>query len=408
MTGQPVNNFVLQQYKKQRSRGTEGFGIFDGQENNMVHEAHEDKIMRWLKRYKSDILMFHHRNPTSTINVKRACHPFSTKDFFGDTEYVLIHNGYIWNADDLFVEHSERGINYQSLLEDLTFNDSEALLWDFALYMEGHQLEMEARGGIAFICMKLVKGKLVNLYFDRNTNPLRMKHNKNGLFLSSEGKGQSTTPDLLYKYEYETDKLTTTSLPLENYSKSRTAWKYSSVEGSPDDTYSNHIDKNYGYLWNSEQQSFISREKQTPKKIPEKIEPSELRPIVRADWLSDELCKKFGVTPVRKVIEFEEQEGGGMAPIEKVVENLPLNFPESAENIVISSLVKHNGVFEKAYWSIERRYVKEYAKAQTEQQIDHINLLEKALELISMDEEYKNERSVSSIWQALWNQKGLA
>ena len=82
--GNPVNNSIMQIFDKQRHRGTQGFGLFDGQEMNMVHETKEDSILKWLVKYDSNQLLFHHRNPTSTINVKRAAHPFSTKKYFGD------------------------------------------------------------------------------------------------------------------------------------------------------------------------------------------------------------------------------------------------------------------------------------------------------------------------------------
>src|SRR5258708_5853048 len=93
--GLPVNNDVLQQYDKQKTRGQQGFGIFDGQKMNMIHAAKEDKILKWLCRYDSNLLLMHHRFPTSTINVKRAAHPFSTKKYLGDTQYILVHNGSI-------------------------------------------------------------------------------------------------------------------------------------------------------------------------------------------------------------------------------------------------------------------------------------------------------------------------
>lgn len=141
------------------------------------------------------MVLFHHRMPTSTINTRKANHPFSTRAYFDKTdakgtqtvEYILIHNGHISNATELFVKHQEQGIEYFSMLDDLSFTDSEALLWDFALTMEGKQKELTARGGNAMMCLKLVDGKPKCLYFGRNTNPIWMTKDEEELHLSSTG-----------------------------------------------------------------------------------------------------------------------------------------------------------------------------------------------------------------------------
>lgn len=207
--GSPVNNAILQQFDLQRSRGTQGFGLFDGMKKNIVRAANENKILKWLVNYDSDLIMFHHRFPTSTINVKRAAHPFSTKGYFGDTQYILVHNGGVYNAKTLKPKHEKLGIKYHSQLQDGTFNDSESLLWDFALTMEGKQDELKAYGGIAFICVKLVKGKLSKLYFARNNSkPLNMDYSKGGLSLSSEGDGEPITAHTLHTFNYELKRLT--------------------------------------------------------------------------------------------------------------------------------------------------------------------------------------------------------
>lgn len=152
--------------------------------------------------------MFHHRFPTSTDNVKNACHPFSTRDFF-PTNYVLVHNGHIANASSLKTEHEKLGIVYYSTQPDGSFNDSEALLWDVALYLEGKQDELKAYGGIAFICLGMPndKRKSTRLYFGRNSNPINMVLNDAMIMLSSEGEGIETTPNTLYTYNYRSHKL---------------------------------------------------------------------------------------------------------------------------------------------------------------------------------------------------------
>lgn len=164
--------------------------------------------------------MFHHRYPTSTDNTKTASHPFSTRKFF-DTNYVLVHNGVISNSYELRKKHEELGIKYHSTQPNGRFNDSEALLWDVALYLEGQQEELTAKGTIAFICIAQSKDKKSDkLYFARNTNPLNMFFNKKkGLFLSSEGKGQPITAHQLYTFDYNTKKMSNKSLRVPtNYS----------------------------------------------------------------------------------------------------------------------------------------------------------------------------------------------
>ena len=188
------------------------------QYKNLVRSTTEKGIKKWLKRYPSDNILFHHRFPTSTDNVKNACHPFSTGDFF-KTNYVLVHNGHISNDDKLRQEHEARGIKYYSMQPDgFSFNDSEALLWDIALYLEGEQTELKATGNIAFICMAMGKGNQHDrLYFGRNSNPLNMKFNDHILMLSSEGKGEPIEQNTLYNFDYKTRKLETKPLEIPQY-----------------------------------------------------------------------------------------------------------------------------------------------------------------------------------------------
>lgn len=122
----------------------------------------------------------------------------------------------ISNPEALKAEHLKLGITYSSLQPDGSFNDSEALLWDVALYLEGKQDELKAKGSIAFICIAI--GKKDKLYFGRNTNPLNMYFNrKKGIMLSSEGKGQKTEPHTLYTFDYETKTLEKKPLDIAHY-----------------------------------------------------------------------------------------------------------------------------------------------------------------------------------------------
>jgi predicted glutamine amidotransferase len=209
--GYPVNKKILRQFQSQRSRGIEGFGLFDGQYKNIVRTPKERKIKSWLKNHPTNEIMFHHRYPTSTDNVKNACHPFSSRDFFGKNKnYVLVHNGMLWNADELKAEHEKLGIEYYSVQPDGRFNDSEALMWDVALYLEGKQDRLHAYGSIAFICIAK-RGKKESLFFGRNSSPLKMASTEHSLFLASELKhkrAEDIDANHLYEFDYETRLIT--------------------------------------------------------------------------------------------------------------------------------------------------------------------------------------------------------
>lgn len=372
---------MLQQFDKQRSRGTQGFGIFDGLKMNMVHETKENKILKWLVKYDSPLLLMHHRFPTSTVNVKQAAHPFSTKQHFGDNQYIMVHNGIITNDDELYVKHAKLGIRYHSLLDDLSFNDSEALLWDFALLMEGKQKELTAQGAQAFICLKLVKGKLEKMYFGRNHNPLNMLRTKEGISLSSEGEGESILSDTLYTWNYDLRRLTTRPLEIK-----RTVYVTSSYtrpyEYNP--SY-DHTYKGSGTQWGAwgkydddydDERRYIPP---TPKGYDEEDE-------LRLEY--DEKLHLY--LPAEAGLTFEEQE--------LLDAGVELPTVAEIEGTMSAYMAGANGYFEEAYWAMESDYqdLEElpYSFANKREMI----LLEKAISLLDKDEEYVTPDSISSLW----------
>lgn len=199
----------MKRYKAQRGRGSDGFGFYIPQHDRLTHNAREGRILSLLRRDKSEEVLFHHRFPTSTANVRNACHPFSTKDVF-DNNYIVVHNGVLYNEDELKKEHDKLGIKYVSEQESGRFNDSEALTYDIARYLEGHKKGISAEGSIAFIALKRDKsGKASKLFFGRNSgNPLVMKKTKHSITLSSEGKGKSIDANYLYCFDYDTLEVT--------------------------------------------------------------------------------------------------------------------------------------------------------------------------------------------------------
>lgn len=361
--GSPVNNDILQQFDEQRHRGLEGFGLFDGQEMHMVHAAKEDRILRWLVKYDSNLILFHHRNPTSTINIKRTAHPFTTYKYFGDTQYVLVHNGHINNSRLLYEDHKAMGIKYQSKLHDGTFNDSESLLWDFALTMEGKQDHLKVSGGIAFVCLKIVKGKLDKMYFARNTSPLKLFRDKNGIKLSSEGKGELIDPHMLYTYNYALNRLTTKFFDVPPH------YKYTGDSYDPHRRWDDFGTNKHGHP------------------VPKYLLPE----------VSQEIDRRQSYMPYQDVIDYD-RDGN---PIYEYDEVEYEEYPTMAqiETKVLSLLCTVKGNFEAAYWIAESELEEAIELGSTED----VWLLEAAMEYIENDPENKDKTSVSSMWEDIWN-----
>lgn len=208
--GRSVVPTIVERYKAQRHRGTNGFGFFLPASNRLTHNVKEGRILSLLKHREDESeVLFHHRFPTSTANVRNACHPFSTKDVF-ENNYVVVHNGVLRNESELKKKHDTQGIGYVSLQDNGRYNDSEALAYDVAQYLEGFKDTIDATGSIAFIAIKRDKaGKPVTLFFARNSSsPLKMKRTRFSLTLSSEGEGELVDTNTLYSMSYDTLEIT--------------------------------------------------------------------------------------------------------------------------------------------------------------------------------------------------------
>lgn len=232
MTGNSVNELIWKQFNAQISRGVDGFGTFNGEKIFKTPKLRKMRSYLRKDQNDSDFLMFHHRFPTSTVNVTRAAHPFSTGDFFDKparkkngkqmdamkVQYVLVHNGGISNPQELKAEHEKLGIKYSSTLDNGTFNDSEALLWDFALTMENRQKELKAYGGIAFVAVKLVNGEIESMFWGRNAGrPLKVHKTGKGILISSEGMGQETEVSRLYTYSWSKHRIKVKDFTIRQY-----------------------------------------------------------------------------------------------------------------------------------------------------------------------------------------------
>lgn len=412
--GAPVNNDILQQFDLQRSRGTQGFGLFDGK--HLKRSAKEDGILKWLIKYDSPIIMFHHRFPTSTINVKRAAHPMSTGKYFGKTQYVLVHNGVIHNASEMYKKHAADGITYSTELDDGTFNDSETLLWDIALTLEGKQEKPTIEGRAAFVCMKKVNGELVSMYFGRNAgSPLKLMYTEEQLALSSEGEGDMVTIDTLFTWDYATKKLVEQpmvfpqyswpsynkprSIPMGNYSSSQyddddEYWKnrYGSY-----DNYDDYYEDKYGY--------------QRPKQGFKKTQKA-------GAWLGDDLQDRYQKLldqyPKPQASEIIEGEIVEEDDTERLsAEDTYFSHRADASEVeakALNYLSQYTGFFSQAYWALEAEYAINLQENDTPEVLRKRLVIEGALEYINSDPEYEDEDSISSIWEGsetIWTPQQL-
>lgn len=216
-----MTKVVLNQFEKQRTRGTTSFGFYLPTQDRLVHNIKESRIKSLLKRTRGQNteVLFHHRFSTSTPDVRNACHPFSTKTAFTN-EYIGIHNGVVSNAWSLQREHKDLGIDYVSVQPpegqfSPKFNDSEALIYDIVRYIEGQTKGISAYGSIAFIIMKLSKTKKpLKLYFGTNRGDLYMKRTKNNMVISSEGSGALIPNGKLHTFDYKTGKVTAADMEI--------------------------------------------------------------------------------------------------------------------------------------------------------------------------------------------------
>lgn len=201
---EPVNNLVKILYHNQKERGQQGFG-FVGMNSKSIdtyRATGEKGILNYLNEHQYDEVIFHHRYLTSTQNTLKSTHPFVIE--IGEKRYYFMHNGIIQNADELKEKHARRGIAYSSQ-EGADFNDSEALAWDFCLWLT-EQESMEAVGSVALVCLEVSRksNQAEKLYFYRNASaPLKIYKDETLLLLVSEGNYALIKENWLYFWDYQ-------------------------------------------------------------------------------------------------------------------------------------------------------------------------------------------------------------
>lgn len=214
---------LLKQYEKQKTRGSEGFGFIGIGKRDIEYKrsAYWEQIEKDLTKAKASEILFHHRYPTSTINIKECAHPIKVEHKELTKVYYVVHNGVITNDDTLKEKHEKLGYKYNT--EVLTtyktsgteyegaseYNDSESLAIELARYNEGLSDSIGTVGNVAFIMLECsIEGGPLRLHYGRNEgNPLNRYKRGKLLVLASEGQGQEVEPNEWNEYEYSTGKL---------------------------------------------------------------------------------------------------------------------------------------------------------------------------------------------------------
>lgn len=165
-----VNEDVINQFQEQKTRGVEGFGAVIIKKDKTIEVKRattEAKLLVDLsqEKYQSEMIIMHHRTPTSTPNKLGQTHPIETDNGSLKYKYLTIHNGMISNDDDLKSEHEKLGFQYTTEMEKIgynqivenVFNDSEAISIEIARLIEGQIEKLKAEGSIAFITLQINK-----------------------------------------------------------------------------------------------------------------------------------------------------------------------------------------------------------------------------------------------------------
>lgn len=218
---------LLKRYHAQSSRGTEGFAYLALDKNGKIGEieraTNEKGIIKKLKELNESLtgkILFHHRYPTSTVNVPTSTHPIKVSNESLDYDYYVAHNGIISNDEEQKKIYETLGFEYTTEISntmthvgkdgkvfygetDESFNDSESFAVDLARYIDGDTKKLLSMGSIAFVCIQTDKnGNARKLYFGRNNgNPLIIEESGDLFCIKSEGKGTEIEPDILFWYD---------------------------------------------------------------------------------------------------------------------------------------------------------------------------------------------------------------
>lgn len=224
-------------FDKQRSRGTSGFGyiaIDNGEVTALVRGKVESDIKDKLMKETAEIVLLHHRYPTSTENTLGTTHPILVSNDELEYDYLIAHNGVISNDEGLKKKHQCLGYRYTTEFIETTyatysngqnemlgagktyFNDSECLAIELARFLEGKSDKVYAEGPAAIIGVQLFKGtkKVREIIYGQNYGRSLGIERKKGFTLIASENGSDVPRMKLFHMNPNTFATTETDLEM--------------------------------------------------------------------------------------------------------------------------------------------------------------------------------------------------
>lgn len=292
-----VNTDVLNMFQDQRKRGTEGFGmIIIEKDGNYRVKRSTNEIKATIDLYmeESSMVIFHHRQPTSTDNKINQTHPILVDSKNLEHKYLIVHNGVITNDDEILTEHEALGYVYATKHDDKgieKFNDSEALAIEVARYIEKQTKEIGTIGSASFIAIQIIKetNKVNQIYFGRNTNPLKLGMSRGKIRLSSEGQGEEVKADTMYYFNIVDFKLHKEDLKIAEYKSKTTKGYQSNPHWRDTDDWEDDYPGAYGYG--------KSNKDVTPKNLPFSLQQTTAfdKDKAEADEIEEEIDYELAI-----------------------------------------------------------------------------------------------------------------
>lgn len=223
-----VNDIIINQFQNQCSRGQKGFGIIRINKGKIeVDRACETtKFLMDLYLKPSQMIIAHHRTPTSTDNLIDQTHPMWISNNVLDHDYLVVHNGVISNDDDLRLKHIELGFKYQTEYTEIAYNDQKSQVWndseaiaiELALFIEKKISAIGIDNAAAFIVLQIDKktNKAKEVFFGKNGSysDLNIYKAENVLQISSEGIGEKVKENILFSFEIKDPLMTLKETPV--------------------------------------------------------------------------------------------------------------------------------------------------------------------------------------------------
>jgi predicted glutamine amidotransferase len=214
-----VNDLIVNQYQDQHTRGQRGFGIIriDKKGNIELDRACEPtKFLIDLYMKESEMIIAHHRTPTSTDNKIDQTHPMYVSNKILKHDYYVMHNGMLSNDIELHKLHDEFNFKYTTEYTENShyginstkqrWNDSEALAIELALFIEKKIKVIRTDNSAAFVILQVNKKTNIaeRVFFGKNGgSDLNISKVKGQMMISSEGAGDEVVANILWCFKIE-------------------------------------------------------------------------------------------------------------------------------------------------------------------------------------------------------------